>query len=456
MHTSCTWTQDFLALQRLALLNPLHTGNTVPKMTYCCRPICHVQVCIVTGGNAGIGFATAELLAARGAHVVMACRSKERGQAAATTLLRRVQPLPGCQLPTVEVMQVDMASLASVREFCREFEARHLPLHLVVANAGIMSPAQRLETEDGLEMQFQVNFLSHWLMVQRLLAQQRSRRAAAAAAGGQTSPYHHHHHHHHHSPAVAHIGSASPQGSSSSAAGGGGGNGLATPPSGTQGSSLVASGEKAAVLRVKEGALDEVGSGGGGAAFGLRDDGTRVVMVTSLTHKAGILNWHDMQSRQAYDPFTSYGLSKLANALTATELQRRFQAHAGDPQAWGQDSAVAVHPGLVETHLATNFFKNQGVVEAVPASAKLISGLVDAVGPLVMKSPANSARVVAFAALAPAQQVAGRYIADSRVAAASPAVSSPRLAKELWEVAEQLTGEVTHESLRAASQPGRS
>ncbi|GFH20300.1 uncharacterized protein HaLaN_17395, partial [Haematococcus lacustris] len=167
-------------------------------------------------------------------------------------------------------------------------------------------------------------------------------------------------------------------------------------------------------------------------------------------------------SRQAYDPFTSYGLSKLANALTATELQRRFQAHAGDPQAWGQDSAVAVHPGLVETHLATNFFKNQlslplqGVVEAVPASAKLISGLVDAVGPLVMKSPANSARVVAFAALAPAQQVAGRYIADSRVAAASPAVSSPRLAKELWEVAEQLTGEVTHESLRAASQPSRS
>jgi hypothetical protein len=43
-----------------------------------------------------------------------------------------------------------------VRRFCNEFKARKLPLHLLVANAGVMSPATRHETEDGLELQFQV------------------------------------------------------------------------------------------------------------------------------------------------------------------------------------------------------------------------------------------------------------------------------------------------------------
>jgi hypothetical protein len=53
---------------------------------------------------------------------------------------------------------VECASTAScsVRRFCNDFKARKLPLHLLVANAGVMSPATRHETEDGLEMQFQV------------------------------------------------------------------------------------------------------------------------------------------------------------------------------------------------------------------------------------------------------------------------------------------------------------
>ncbi|KAF5835932.1 hypothetical protein DUNSADRAFT_6643 [Dunaliella salina] len=95
--------------------------------------------------------------------------------------------------------------------------------------------------------------------------------------------------------------------------------------------------------------------------FGLHDNSTRVVMLSSLTHHAGILNWDDMQSEHKYDPFTSYALSKLANTITAVELQRRFEKASQSPDgcAWGNDSAVSAHPGIVNTSLATNFFKTQ-------------------------------------------------------------------------------------------------
>jgi WW domain-containing oxidoreductase len=67
-----------------------------------------------------------------------------------------VLPLPGCPTPRVEVLDMDLASLASVRAACRAFNRRSLPLHVLVCNAGLMSPPQRLQTQDGLEMQFQV------------------------------------------------------------------------------------------------------------------------------------------------------------------------------------------------------------------------------------------------------------------------------------------------------------
>jgi hypothetical protein len=76
------------------------------------------KVAIVTGGNTGIGFATAEMLATRGAHVILACRSAERGEAAAAVLRTQRRLLPSCKpnqnasdAPCVEFMQVDLASL---------------------------------------------------------------------------------------------------------------------------------------------------------------------------------------------------------------------------------------------------------------------------------------------------------------------------------------------------------
>lgn len=70
--------------------------------------------------------------------------------------LKAVPRMKGCQSSPVEVAWLDLASLASVKTFATEFNARGLPLDVLVCNAGIMAPPQRLETADGLEQQFQV------------------------------------------------------------------------------------------------------------------------------------------------------------------------------------------------------------------------------------------------------------------------------------------------------------
>ena len=74
-----------------------------------------------------------------------------------TQALKAVPRLHGCQSHPVEVAQLDLASLASVKSFAADFNARGLPLDVLVCNAGIMAPPKRLVTQDGLEQQFQVH-----------------------------------------------------------------------------------------------------------------------------------------------------------------------------------------------------------------------------------------------------------------------------------------------------------
>ena len=71
--------------------------------------------------------------------------------------MRALPRLKGCQTHPVEVAYIDLASLASVRAFAADFNARGLPLEVLVCNAGIMAPPERIETVDGLEQQFQVS-----------------------------------------------------------------------------------------------------------------------------------------------------------------------------------------------------------------------------------------------------------------------------------------------------------
>ncbi|MFJ5731772.1 oxidoreductase [Streptomyces paradoxus] len=120
---------------------------------------------VVTGANSGIGYVTARELARRGAHVVLACRNRERGQAAVERLRTEV---PGAR---AELRLLDLADLRSVRAFAEDWS--HGRLDLLVNNAGIaMVPLSR--TADGFESQFGVNHLGPFaltgLLLPRLLA----------------------------------------------------------------------------------------------------------------------------------------------------------------------------------------------------------------------------------------------------------------------------------------------
>jgi NAD(P)-dependent dehydrogenase (short-subunit alcohol dehydrogenase family) len=118
------------------------------------------RVYIVTGANSGSGFATTKQLAEQGAHVVGACRRVDAGKEAFADL--------GNIRGSVEIMKMDLASLASVRRFVEAFLAKYDRLDGLVNNAGVMhTPEGR--TEDGFETQFGINYLGHFLLTELLL-----------------------------------------------------------------------------------------------------------------------------------------------------------------------------------------------------------------------------------------------------------------------------------------------
>ncbi len=120
------------------------------------------RVALITGSNSGIGEVTAAQLARQGALVVLACRRKESGEAAASRIRNDVS---GAR---VEVLELDLGSLASVRNAAATFSKRHDRLHLLINNAGVMN-TPRGKTEDGFETQLGVNHLGHFLLTELLL-----------------------------------------------------------------------------------------------------------------------------------------------------------------------------------------------------------------------------------------------------------------------------------------------
>jgi NAD(P)-dependent dehydrogenase (short-subunit alcohol dehydrogenase family) len=121
------------------------------------------KIALVTGANSGIGYQAAMQLARHGAHVLLGCRSADKGSAALARLQREV---PGA---SVEVVQLDMASLASIRAFASTFIARGIALDLLINNAGVMALPKREMTVDGFERQFGTNHLGHFALTGLLL-----------------------------------------------------------------------------------------------------------------------------------------------------------------------------------------------------------------------------------------------------------------------------------------------
>ncbi|MFJ8155449.1 oxidoreductase [Streptomyces sp. NPDC094468] len=112
------------------------------------------RTAVVTGANSGIGRTAADALARAGAHVVLAVRDPERGRAAAAGLTG-----------STEVRRLDLANLASVREFAAGWDR---PLDLLINNAGVMMLPEQ-STADGFEMQFGTNHLGHFALTNLLL-----------------------------------------------------------------------------------------------------------------------------------------------------------------------------------------------------------------------------------------------------------------------------------------------
>ena len=127
----------------------------------------NIKTVIITGGNSGLGYESAKEIASNNKgewHIVLACRNPEKAASAVSRLIAETGNA------RIEAMELDLASLASVRQFAKEFAARPLPpLHALVCNAGLQVVSGTTYTKDGFETTFGVNHLGHFLLVNLLL-----------------------------------------------------------------------------------------------------------------------------------------------------------------------------------------------------------------------------------------------------------------------------------------------
>ncbi|MDO3400956.1 SDR family oxidoreductase [Mycolicibacterium neoaurum] len=139
---------------------------------------------VVTGASDGIGLGIATRLAGAGAEVVMPVRNPVKGEAAAAAIRSRH---PAARL---RLESLDLASLASVRALGERLCGEGAPIHLLINNAGVMTPPRRERTLDGFELQFGTNHLGHFALTGALLPLLKAGRArvtsqtSVAARGG--------------------------------------------------------------------------------------------------------------------------------------------------------------------------------------------------------------------------------------------------------------------------------
>ncbi|WP_250038039.1 oxidoreductase [Paractinoplanes maris] len=140
----------------------------MPTFTFATLPPQTGRTVVVTGANSGIGRSAARALAARGARVVLAVRDVAKGRAAAAAMTGET-----------EVRRLDLADLASIREFA---DALDEPVDLLINNAGLMVPPLG-RTADGFELQFGTNHLGHFALTNLLLPRIRQRVVTVSSSG---------------------------------------------------------------------------------------------------------------------------------------------------------------------------------------------------------------------------------------------------------------------------------
>ena len=114
------------------------------------------KIAIVTGANSGMGMATVEALSDQGATVIMLCRSEERGRRAIAELSREKER-------KLDLMICDLGDYDSIRSFVKGVKEKYPRIDILVNNAGFISLA-RQETKEGLERQFGINHIGHFLL----------------------------------------------------------------------------------------------------------------------------------------------------------------------------------------------------------------------------------------------------------------------------------------------------
>lgn len=120
------------------------------------------KVIVVTGGNSGLGYESVKAFAAKGAEVILACRSMEKGEAAKAEIMK------GNPAGSIKVMTLDLMELNSIQTFASEFKQQYHRLDVLLNNAGIMMSPYEL-TSDGFESQMGTNHLGHFALTGLLI-----------------------------------------------------------------------------------------------------------------------------------------------------------------------------------------------------------------------------------------------------------------------------------------------
>ncbi|EEA93157.1 retinol dehydrogenase 12 [Pseudovibrio sp. JE062] len=279
---------------------------------------------IITGGNSGIGFEAARMLAGAGGDVVIACRNAEKGSAAQHALQAQAKG-------KIDLVQLDLSDLVSVRSAAEIVASRYTKIDGLINNAGIMQTPE-LKSVDGYELQFATNHLGHFLW-----------------------------------------------------------SGLLK-------------------LNVE-------------AAQG------RFVVVASLVHKMGKINFNDLMMRETYAPMKAYSQSKLANVMFGLELQRRLS------DAGSASFVTMGHPGWSATNLQST------------GPTGLMSKTYKWMNKLFAQSAEKGALPTVLAAAGVEAEPNGYYGPTKRMESVGPVgvariashALNPEVARRLWDESEWLT-----------------